>query len=286
MNLDHPTLCGNGADTMSPQHDKTSHIVWLFKLNREISDQIAHPLYIPPTQWEASLTLPFRSSLFIINSCYVKGRTVSRDFLQQVFFLNHLTPQAPENNMGYSGAWGNWFMKKTWSRKSRSTVPLTPPPLSPCLLTVRTSFLPFLSSFLPLFLSRQLLFLIFSPASLSFPDCLKKQISWAEEKPFTSSVVMYRSLVYRGRVQIKTLCMGPYAGVDYNLTLCRLRHMYHGQPMPGSTWTLYGVVDFELWIWPVDKHKFSQPQARICRGLLQEKISRIKNFVYFQAIFT
>jgi hypothetical protein len=28
--------------------------------------------------------------------------------------------------------------------------------------------------------------------------------------------------------------MGPYAGVDYNLTLCRLQsrlqHMYHGQP--------------------------------------------------------
>ncbi len=24
--------------------------------------------------------------------------------------------------------------------------------------------------------------------------------------------------------------MGPYARVDYNLTLCRLQHMYHGQP--------------------------------------------------------
>ncbi len=24
--------------------------------------------------------------------------------------------------------------------------------------------------------------------------------------------------------------MGPYAGVDYNLTLCRLQHIYHGQP--------------------------------------------------------
>jgi hypothetical protein len=30
------------------------------------------------------------------------------------------------------------------------------------------------------------------------------------------------------------MCIGPYAGVDYNLTLCRfqsiLKHMYHGQP--------------------------------------------------------
>ncbi len=38
----------------------------------------------------------------------------------------------------------------------------------------------------------------------------------------------------RGRIQRKTWCMGPYAGVDYNLTLCtlqgRLQHIYHGQP--------------------------------------------------------
>ncbi len=37
--------------------------------------------------------------------------------------------------------------------------------------------------------------------------------------------------------------MGPYAEVDYNVTLCplqsRLQHIYHGQPyMPESTWTL------------------------------------------------
>ncbi len=50
----------------------------------------------------------------------------------------------------------------------------------------------------------------------------------------------------RGRIH-RTLCMGPYAGADYNLTLCplqsRLQHMYHGQPytrvdlypMPEST---------------------------------------------------
>jgi hypothetical protein len=51
----------------------------------------------------------------------------------------------------------------------------------------------------------------------------------------------------RGRIQRKTWCMGPYAGVDYNLTLCplqsRLQHIYIGQPyarvdlnpMPEST---------------------------------------------------
>jgi hypothetical protein len=30
--------------------------------------------------------------------------------------------------------------------------------------------------------------------------------------------------------------MGPYAEVDYNLDLCRLQHIYHGQP--------YARVDF------------------------------------------
>jgi hypothetical protein len=38
----------------------------------------------------------------------------------------------------------------------------------------------------------------------------------------------------RGRIQRKTWCMVPYAGVDYNLTLClphsRLQHIYHVQP--------------------------------------------------------
>jgi hypothetical protein len=41
----------------------------------------------------------------------------------------------------------------------------------------------------------------------------------------------------RGRIQRKTWCMGPFAGVDYNLTLCRLlsrlQHIHHGQP---HTW--------------------------------------------------
>jgi hypothetical protein len=30
----------------------------------------------------------------------------------------------------------------------------------------------------------------------------------------------------------------PYAGVDYDLHLCRLQHIYHGQPIPESTLTL------------------------------------------------
>jgi hypothetical protein len=60
-----------------------------------------------------------------------------------------------------------------------------------------------------------------------------------------------------GRIQRKTWCMGPYAGVDLNLTLCPLQsrhqHIYHGQP--------YARVDLNpmpelslspsqgLWIW-------------------------------------
>jgi hypothetical protein len=60
--------------------------------------------------------------------------------------------------------------------------------------------------------------------------------------------------------------MGPYAGVDYNLTLyplqCRLQHIYHGQPysradrnpMPESTLS----PGQGLWIWP------QQMQPRLC----------------------
>jgi hypothetical protein len=52
--------------------------------------------------------------------------------------------------------------------------------------------------------------------------------------------------------------MGPYAGVDYNLTLCplqkRLQHIYHGllATLPFARVDL--KVDFilsrGLWIWP------------------------------------
>ncbi len=56
-------------------------------------------------------------------------------------------------------------------------------------------------------------------------------------------VGVIRKLHNRGRIQRKTWCMGPYAGVDYNLTL----HVYSrvdsntfnmGNPMPESTLTL------------------------------------------------
>jgi hypothetical protein len=46
-------------------------------------------------------------------------------------------------------------------------------------------------------------------------------------------VIAYYPTFYRGRTLKKTKCMGPYSGVDYNLTLCplqsRLQHIYHGQ---------------------------------------------------------
>jgi hypothetical protein len=46
-------------------------------------------------------------------------------------------------------------------------------------------------------------------------------------------VVLYSQGQHRGRIQRKTwlmgVFMGPYAGVDYNLSLCRLQHIYHGQ---------------------------------------------------------
>jgi len=79
--------------------------------------------------------------------------TKSQDFLPQVFFMNHLPP-SPQNNIRvmnffknsrrYSqvyvhhwyqhydlngiprGRGENWFMEKTWRRKSRGTVLLTP----------------------------------------------------------------------------------------------------------------------------------------------------------------
>jgi hypothetical protein len=56
--------------------------------------------------------------------------------------------------------------------------------------------------------------------------------------------------------------MGPYAGVDCNLTLCplqsRLQHVYIVQPCAKSQ--PYARVDFipsqGLWIWPL-RYKFS-----------------------------
>ncbi len=46
--------------------------------------------------------------------------------------------------------------------------------------------------------------------------------------------------------------MGPYNGVDYNLTLCRLQHITMGKRMPESTL----FPSKELRIWPQAKvHK-------------------------------
>ncbi len=36
----------------------------------------------------------------------------------------------------------------------------------------------------------------------------------------------------------------PYAGVDYNLTLCRLQHIYHGQPYARVDLNPVPEVDF------------------------------------------
>jgi hypothetical protein len=33
--------------------------------------------------------------------------------------------------------------------------------------------------------------------------------------------------------------MGPYTGADYNLPLCRLQHIYHGQPYARDDINLY-----------------------------------------------
>jgi hypothetical protein len=72
-------------------------------------------------------------------------------------------------------------------------------------------------------------------------------------------IFAYRSFVYtEAESKEKTWCMGPYAGAEYNLTLCPLQsllqHIYHGQP--------YDRVDLDpmpeltlspsqgLWIWP------------------------------------
>jgi hypothetical protein len=65
--------------------------------------------------------------------------------------------------------------------------------------------------------------------------------------------------IYRGRIQRKTWCMEPYAGVDYNPTLrplqSQFQHIYHGQPyvrvdfMPQSeTLDLASVQYCNVWI--------------------------------------
>ncbi len=79
--------------------------------------------------------------------------------------------------------------------------------------------------------------------------------SW--RKSSTSSLNIHPEAT--GRIQRKAWCLGPYVGVDYNLTLwplqSRLQHIYQGQPyarvdlnpMPESTLS----TSHELWIRPL-----------------------------------
>jgi hypothetical protein len=50
--------------------------------------------------------------------------------------------------------------------------------------------------------------------------------------PLSVISLLLTNTVSRGRIQRKTWCMEPYAGVDYNINLRRLQlqHIYHGQP--------------------------------------------------------
>jgi hypothetical protein len=82
----------------------------------------------------------------------------------------------------------------------------------------------------------------------------------------TSTRLPYSLLEIWGRIQRKTWFMGPYAGADYNLTLCSLqnrhKHIFHAQP--------YARVEFNpmpesnlspcqgLWIWPLFQSSFKR----------------------------
>ncbi len=59
--------------------------------------------------------------------------------------------------------------------------------------------------------------------------------------------------ISRGRIQRKTMCMGPCAGVDYNLTLRRLQsRLYTLLWATTSLWQnrFYFPCSQGLWIWP------------------------------------
>ncbi len=58
---------------------------------------------------------------------------------------------------------------------------------------------------------------------------------WSHSAITEPSLPLYCSFdVARGRIHRKTWCIGPYAGVDYNLISCplqsRLQHIYYEQP--------------------------------------------------------
>jgi hypothetical protein len=73
----------------------------------------------------------------------------------------------------------------------------------------------------------------------------------------------------RGCIQRETWCMGPYAGVDYNLTLCPLQHMYHGRPYarvdlnPLLESTLSSSQGLRIWS---QQHAGGPPDARDARN--------------------
>ncbi len=55
--------------------------------------------------------------------------------------------------------------------------------------------------------------------------------------------------------------MGPYAWVDFNLTLCllqsRLQHIYHGQPHARVDFILQsGTLDFASELWKTGYHSW------------------------------
>jgi len=91
----------------------------------------------------------------------------------------------------------------------------------------------------------------------------------------TLSAQQFTRRQYRGRIQRKTWCMGPYAGVDYKLTLCplrsRLQHIYQGQPYIRVDLTLYMsestlAPSQGLWIWP--QHCYRSTRLRTCNALV------------------
>jgi hypothetical protein len=80
--------------------------------------------------------------------------------------------------------------------------------------------------------------------------------------------------------------MGPCAGDDYNLTLCQLQQIYHGQP--------YATVDLnrmpesalsssrELWIWSLLRYE----QINLYRPIVNYRVGeRMRRFCMFMYVF-
>jgi hypothetical protein len=84
---------------------------------------------------------------------------------------------------------------------------------------------------------------LFSPAMCSLHSFFSRENIW-------------------GQIQRKNCCMGPYAGADYNLSLCplqsRLLHIYHGQTYARvDFFSLSGTLDFasgSKYTWRMKNH--------------------------------